>query len=234
MEPARVSSPQVDLTRYGLDNGGGGGESLIAGLQEEEEEEEREFNRKILRGKPTRCRVIPGRPALLGWRGRPRPSRTAPLGMTKTPTLRVSADMLVSQSRALSPGPPLWVTEREVPSRLRPALTLDKPRIGGGSGPNLSPVPKNRKHGCRPWWPFACPMGGAQAPSGGCERSDGRRAPPPRVPSWGFRKERWNRACALPSLWTSLGLGGGQDPTWRRGLPHGGTRAQALHSLCLP
>jgi len=47
----------------------------------------REFNRKILRGKPTRCRVIPGRPALLGWRGRPRPSRTAPLGMTKTPTL---------------------------------------------------------------------------------------------------------------------------------------------------
>ena len=51
--------------------------------------------------------------------------------------------MLVSQSRALPPGPPLWVTEREVPSRLRPALTLDKPRIGGGSGPNLSPVPKN-------------------------------------------------------------------------------------------
>ena len=101
--------------------------------------------------------MIPGRPALLGWRGRPRPSRTAPLGMTKTPTLRVSADMLVSQSRALSPGPPLWVTERDVPSRLRPALTLDKPRIGGGSGPNLSPVPKNRKHGCRPWWPFACP-----------------------------------------------------------------------------
>ena len=40
--------------------------------------------------------------------------------------------MLVSQSRALPPGPPLWVTEREVPSRLRPALTLDKPRIGGG------------------------------------------------------------------------------------------------------
>ena len=53
--------------------------------------------------------------------------------MTKTPTLQVSADMLVSQSRALPPGPPLWVTEREVPSRLRPALTLDKPRIGGGS-----------------------------------------------------------------------------------------------------
>jgi len=63
----------------------------------------REFNRKILRGKPIRCRVISGRPALLGWRGRPRPSRTAPLGMTKTPTLQVSADMLVSQSRARSP-----------------------------------------------------------------------------------------------------------------------------------
>jgi len=47
----------------------------------------REFRRTILRGKPTRCRVIPGRPELLGWRGSPRPSRTAPLGMTKTPTL---------------------------------------------------------------------------------------------------------------------------------------------------
>ena len=48
--------------------------------------------------------------------------------MTKTPTLRVSADMLVSQGRALPPGPPVWVTEREVPSRLCPALTLVKPR----------------------------------------------------------------------------------------------------------
>jgi hypothetical protein len=38
-----------------------------------------------------------------------------------------------------------------VESRLRPALTLDKPRIGGGSGPDLSPVPKNQKHVCRPW-----------------------------------------------------------------------------------
>jgi hypothetical protein len=53
-------------------------------------------------GKPTRCRVIPGRPALLGGGG-PRPSRTAPLGMTKTPTLRVSADMLVSH-RACAGG----------------------------------------------------------------------------------------------------------------------------------
>jgi len=33
----------------------------------------REFNRKILRGKPTRCRVIPGRPALLAWWGGPAP-----------------------------------------------------------------------------------------------------------------------------------------------------------------
>jgi len=44
---------------------------------------------KILRGKPTRCRVIPGRPALLVWRGNTRPSRTAPLGMTTTPTLLI-------------------------------------------------------------------------------------------------------------------------------------------------
>jgi hypothetical protein len=50
------------------------------------------------------------------------------------------------------------------------------------------------------------------------------------VPHCGLRNERCHRACALPSLWTSLGLGGAQDPPWRRGLPHGGTRAQALHS----
>jgi len=37
----------------------------------------------------------------------PRPSRTAPLGMTKTPTLPVSADLLVSQSRAPPSGPSL-------------------------------------------------------------------------------------------------------------------------------
>ena len=165
--------------------------------------------------------MIPGRPALLGWRGRPRPSRTAPLGMTKTPTLQVSADMLVSQSRALSPGPPLWVTEREVPSRLRPALTLDKPRIGGGSGPNLSPVPKNRKHGCRPWWPFACPMGGAQAPSGGCERSGGRRPPPP--PPFPQEAEREVNSRLRPALTLDkprIGGGSGPDlearaPPWR-------------------
>jgi len=49
--------------------------------------------------------------------GAPRPSRTAPLGMTKTPTLQVSADMLVSQSRALPPGPPLpqdWIAYTHV------------------------------------------------------------------------------------------------------------------------
>jgi len=31
------------------------------------------FSSKILRGKPTRCRVIPGRPALLGGGGGPVP-----------------------------------------------------------------------------------------------------------------------------------------------------------------
>jgi len=62
----------------------------------------RECNRKILRGKPTSCRVIPGRPALLGWRRR-RPSRTAPLGMTKTPTLQVSADMQKADEIDLDP-----------------------------------------------------------------------------------------------------------------------------------
>jgi len=33
----------------------------------------REFNQRSFRGKPTRCRVVPGRPALLGWRGTPAP-----------------------------------------------------------------------------------------------------------------------------------------------------------------
>jgi len=86
--------------------------------------------------------VIPGRPALLGWRGGGRSSRTAPLGMTKTPTLRVSADMLVSQSLASPPGPSLGVPEREVPSRLRPAITLDKPRIGECQDPTFHRCPK--------------------------------------------------------------------------------------------
>jgi len=71
--------------------------------------------------------VIPGRPALLVWRGDSRPSRTAPLGMTKTPTLRVSADLLDLKAAHPLPGPSLGVPEREVESRLRTTLTLDKP-----------------------------------------------------------------------------------------------------------
>jgi hypothetical protein len=35
----------------------------------------------------------------------------------------------------------LGVPEREVESCLRPVLTLDKRRIGGESGPDLSPLP---------------------------------------------------------------------------------------------
>jgi hypothetical protein len=46
------------------------------------EEEEESVCSRILRGKPTRLRVIAGRPALWGWNlgleGDPRPSRTAP------------------------------------------------------------------------------------------------------------------------------------------------------------
>ena len=39
---------------------------------------------------------------------------------------------------AASPPPPYpQEAERGVNSRLRPALTLDEPRIGGGSGPDL-------------------------------------------------------------------------------------------------
>ena len=168
--------------------------------------------------------MIPGRPALLGWRGRPRPSRTAPLGMTKTPTLQVSADMLVSQSRALPPGPPLWVTEREVPSRLRPALTLDKPRIGGGSGPNLSPVPKNRKHGCRPWWPFACPMGGLRLRQGGA-RDLMAAAPPPPIAPVGGGKRGETAPAPRPHSGPASDWGGVRTRPESRAPPCGGTRA---------
>jgi hypothetical protein len=41
-----------------------------------EEEVEERVESKVLRRTPTRWRVIPCRPALLGWRGDPRPSRT--------------------------------------------------------------------------------------------------------------------------------------------------------------
>jgi hypothetical protein len=52
---------------------------------------------KILRGKLTRCRVIQaGQRSWFGG-GSPAPREHAPLGMTKTPTLRVSADLLGSK-----------------------------------------------------------------------------------------------------------------------------------------
>ena len=57
--------------------------------------------------------------------------------MTKTPTLRVSTDLLDLKAAPPLPGPSLGVPEREEKSRLRPALTMDKPRIGGGSGPDF-------------------------------------------------------------------------------------------------
>ncbi len=45
------------------------------GARQEDEAEEESVSSRILRGKTTRFRVIPGRPALLGWRGDPCPSR---------------------------------------------------------------------------------------------------------------------------------------------------------------
>jgi hypothetical protein len=48
----------------------------------------REFNRKILGGKPTRCRVIPGRPALLGGGGGAVPQECASSGAVRTGTAR--------------------------------------------------------------------------------------------------------------------------------------------------
>ena len=70
--------------------------------------------------------MIPGRSALLGWRRYPRPSRTALLGITKTPTLLVSSVLLDLQAAPPLSGPSLGVPERKVKSRLRPALTLEE------------------------------------------------------------------------------------------------------------
>ena len=72
------------------------------------------------RGKPTRCRVAPDKPAPLGWRGGPRPARPAPLGMTETPTLRGSADLL----------------------DLNAAIPLGRsPPVGYGESPSMHPRP---------------------------------------------------------------------------------------------
>jgi hypothetical protein len=54
--------------RWGEKGRGGRGESLI----------------KDLKRKANSLSRVPGRPALLGWRGDPRPSKTAPIGMTKS------------------------------------------------------------------------------------------------------------------------------------------------------
>jgi len=87
--------------------GGGGGESLIKDLKRQANSLSRDLKRQA-----NSLSRDPGRPALLVWRGDPRPSKTAPLGMTKTPTLRVSADLLDLNAGPPLPGPPLGVTER--------------------------------------------------------------------------------------------------------------------------
>jgi len=91
---------------------------LLRARQTERRRRRREFNPKILRGKPTRCRVIPGRPALLAWRGRPSPSRTAPLGMTKTPT----RDACVSCTQSVTRR-----RKEEDPARQTPRLSCHSP-----------------------------------------------------------------------------------------------------------
>jgi len=130
--------------------------------------------------------MIPGRPALLGWRGRPRPSRTAPLGILR-PLL--SRSLLICSSLKAAPSPPV------PPCRLRKerchracALLALWPSLGfGGVSVRTRPVTGAQKPGARVQALVALclPHGGAQAPSGGCERSDGRRAPPP------HRTRRW-------------------------------------------
>ena len=190
--------------------------------------------------------MIPGRPTPLGWRGDPRPSGTAPLGMTKTPTLRSLLVCSILEAAPPLPGPALGVPEREVPSRLRPALTLDKPRtgygggyptslwsslgLGGGQDPTCRRCPKT-KGTCAGPGDLCLPRGEARAPSGGCERSKAAAPSPPAHP-WVAGREVKPRL--RPALTLDKPRIGGQDPTWRRGLPHGGTRAQALHSSAFP
>jgi len=78
--------------------------------------------------------VIPGRPALLGWRGRPRPSRTAPLGMTKTPTLQVSATAV-----AFGRGRRRRLIQRS--EKISQLVFCPAPRAGQRSGLRGAPPP---------------------------------------------------------------------------------------------
>jgi hypothetical protein len=96
------------------------------------EEEEESVQSKILRGKPTRCRLAPLR---VGG-GATFPRILLRRRMDYTPTLRVSAKVLDLEAAPPPPGFPVLVTERGVSSPGNPALTNAARRFGVGAGPD--------------------------------------------------------------------------------------------------
>jgi hypothetical protein len=117
--------------------------------------------------------------------------------MTKTPTLLVSADLLDLKAAPSLPGLSLGTPERgETTPATCPhsgdGIHLDKPRIGVGSGADLSTVPRpveTPEARVQALVASAFPDREARAPSGRCERSGGHRAPSP-FRTHGWREER--------------------------------------------
>jgi hypothetical protein len=102
-----------------------------------------------------------------------------------------------------------------------------KPRMLGGSdpgsGPDLSPVPKNRKHGCRPWWPLPSQWG-----SSGSVRGVREIWGPPHPPHTPYPQEaeRGVNSRLRPDLTLDKPrIEGGSGPDLEARAPHGGTRA---------
>jgi len=144
--------------------------------------------------------------------------------MTKTPTLWVSADMLVSQSRTPSPGPNAGYEKRGAIAP-GPALTLDKPGslgLWGGQDPTCHRCPKTRST-CAP---FAFPMGGLRPGSfrGVREISWPPRPPPPITPIGGGKRGEIAPA-PRPHSGPASDWGGVRTRPESRAPPCGGTRA---------
>ena len=108
LSPCRINTKSKHQCGGVPSQGGGGGERLIKDLKRKANSLSRD-TRQV---------------SALGLEGRPRPTRTAPLGMTKTPTLRGSADLL-DLNAATPPGlsPPVGYGERGAIAPVAPAFT---------------------------------------------------------------------------------------------------------------
>ena len=140
--------------------------------EEEKEEEEKEVEErvesKILRGKPTRCRVAPGRRELLGWKGRrnslscgTRPARALGLEGEKEKEKE-------EEKRDTAPGDGL---ARRRLHAAGAALVRDSGACGRASG-NVLFVSQNQ--------PEDCNFGSINPP-----RFSPRPSPPPHSCAWG-------------------------------------------------